>query len=424
MGPEMEVAQEQLRLLREAIARAKEAHDLTALADYKTAEINFRGFIDKFGRDISNQRNIIARNSHHRGTRLLAEPNARSPMLFMSNQPVLKLNVYNFPVRVSKKDVHEMLVYNRITDFTVDKVLRSSVPSGALITVRHLATSCELQTRAQSGTLVFLHKKRSGSSRLAVRPHVELYFEGLSDRIKGTVRYVPVRSNLLDALCIGEVLTTLFKYLNPEDCFSLYSAASGYEQTFQRSRIFKFDASLERYKVRNSHEVMFEDAKTFKFKEFDFSRVHAEILCSIVKNIFQCQIAMNDKGTEKIKLNSVNLKSVKVSYSLIELISRHFKVKKLILSKTSDVYDKVFHVDDIRELLIVDSPLTRIRFLTPNSFNSMKQLILIKCHALLFENLMSFVKENQTLETLVLIDCTCIDKQIPTCRLIEAIYSG
>ena len=45
----------ELRLLREAIADAKQKNNMTALADLKTVEINFVGFIDKFRRDIQSQ---------------------------------------------------------------------------------------------------------------------------------------------------------------------------------------------------------------------------------------------------------------------------------------------------------------------------------------------------------------------------------
>ena len=75
----MEVAEEQMRLIREAIAAAKQSNDLTTLADLKTTELNFVGFMDKFRRDIQGQIDVAAHNATRRNARLSVQPNARSP---------------------------------------------------------------------------------------------------------------------------------------------------------------------------------------------------------------------------------------------------------------------------------------------------------------------------------------------------------
>ena len=162
-----------------------------------------------------------------RNARLSVQPNAQSPVLFAGGAPVLQLNVYNFPIRVSKKIVDATLTSNHITDFRVEKVRSPRVPSAAIISCKYLSTSCDLQIQANGGTLTFQSKDGKVSTRFSVRPHAAVFSRCLPSGCEKTPDLAAAKCLPFDALFRRGVLDTMVKYLDPTDCISLCTTARG-----------------------------------------------------------------------------------------------------------------------------------------------------------------------------------------------------
>ena len=270
--------------------------------------------------------------------------------------------------------VETTLTSNHITDFRVEKVMIARVSSGAIITCKYLSTSCDLPIRANGGTLPFQSKDGKTSTRLSVRPHAAVFSRCLPSGREKTPDLAAAKCLPFDALFRRGVLDTMVKYLDPTDCINLCTAARGYESVYANFHCFHFQSSLERYRVRDSHEVMIRDARRFKFSKFDFSHVHAEIPSAIVKGIFQSQLEKSTTGQSvgKALIREIDLRSVKASATLIETISLNFVVKRLSLSSTSDVYDTFFNVEGLEAFVANRSPLTRLRFLNPDLASTLR----------------------------------------------------
>uniref|UniRef100_A0ABD2W6T8 Uncharacterized protein n=1 Tax=Trichogramma kaykai TaxID=54128 RepID=A0ABD2W6T8_9HYME len=330
------------------------------------------------------------------------------PILFINNQPVLKLFMFNIPKKQNKKELIELLKPIGADGFVIKDFDKRGKSTRAHVYCRTLAVSLKFQTASILGLIetgFFSTKQKSYMPcKAKIRPDSEVY--GLNRPtidIRSGER--PKNHPFIKA---ARFLPALYPFLDSDTASNLTNSLS-YHPLAVASLLNNFyDNSWPIFEYENVASFIKKHFAERKPRTILFNDKNAPSNNDILKRVLESIDNGCSRGdaSGKRAMSTVDLQAVAINRNVLKVLIEKFSFKLCILGEFTSTFEEVLAGLQTHRLEIVGNSHLRGKFLAAIDVNCIK---LTRCINLSFQSMADALRRNQRLQVLFMHDCIAFD---------------
>uniref|UniRef100_A0ABD2XSB7 Uncharacterized protein n=1 Tax=Trichogramma kaykai TaxID=54128 RepID=A0ABD2XSB7_9HYME len=345
------------------------------------------------------------------------------PILFINNQPVLELFMFNIPKKQNKQEITELLRKLGPLDFTVRNLDKSGADTKVNIHCKNLATSLRLQTASVLHLVeVGFYSKAKAAflpCKAKIRPDSKVY--GLNRPVTDTQ---PLEFPEDHAFIKAEMfLPTLFSFIDHNSALNFTNALSYHPLALALLLNNFYDNSWPIFSYTNVKKFVKDHFTKHKPQTLIFNDKHALVNNDILKGTLRAieQGCSREDAIAKREMHKIDLQSVALNRNVLEFLANKFSFKSATLGDFTSNFDSILASLQTQRLGMCGNSHLSGKFLANTSAEWVR---MIECTGVSYQNMAAALENNKKIKVLIMHDCVAYDFVTRVDSLISAIFSG